>query len=48
MLVLLVVAGRLHMLPKRMVPKNAKTLKIGIRKEESIEVLVSVHAAEAM
>jgi len=47
MLVLLVVACRLHMLPKRMVPKNAKTLKIGISKGESIEVLVSVRVAEA-
>ena len=47
MLAPLVVAGRLHIAPKRMVHMYATTLKIGIRKEENIEVLVSVHAAEA-
>jgi hypothetical protein len=47
MLVPLVVAGRLHVAPKRMVPTYATTLNIGIRKEGRMEVLESVHAAEA-
>ena len=47
MLVPLVVVGRLHMLPIRMVPTYAIMLNTGIRKEEMMEVLVSVHVAEA-
>ena len=47
LLVPIVVAGRLHMLPKRNAPKYAITLEICIRKDERMDVLVSSHAEAA-
>ena len=47
MLVPIVVLGRLHMLPMSNVPRYAIVLQIGIMKEEKMELLVGVHAAEA-